>query len=497
MYKVQTGGRRNENELALEQGSIVDPQRSHSPRRRMALMMADAPTEDSDVHSERVGELIAGKYRLETEIGSGGMGVVYKAYREDLHSHVALKLLRPAFGFDPQTVARFLQEARTAAALRSPHVARVQDFGALPTGADGAARPFIVMEYLNGRDLGEVLKVGQLGVGEAVDYIIQACHAIAEAHAQGIVHRDLKPANLFLCEQNEIKVLDFGIAKPGYAPTSRLTRAGLSLGSPHYMSPEQLDNPRQVDGRADIYSFGICLYELLTGSVPFNGETISELVMHIVQGTPMPLDRLRRDVPAGLAQAIERAFARDPSSRFQRVEDFVSALAPFAPPRSRRLIELLAPFQAPTPSDFVRALSSAPPPFETVSIGPRIAVAARQGEQKSSQRMLVKRVAIACALLLLFLFLFVGLKQIIGRPDLAPPVAAAVPVPPKQVTVGAAQAISPLPPAPMVVTAPPARSVEASQPAEPVRVHKADVSARRQPTQPNKTTLNLDNRARQ
>ena len=210
------------------------------PRRRGALLMVPDVLEESEPHSERIGELIANKYRLESEIGSGGMGVVYKAYREDLNAYVALKLLRPAFGFDPQTVARFLQEARTAAALKSPHVARVQDFGTLPVGGGAGARPYIVMEYLHGQDLAEVLKAGPLGWAEAIDYLIQASHAIAEAHAQGIVHRDLKPANLFRNDEGDVKVLDFGIAKPGYAPTSRLTRAGLSLGSPHYMSPSKL-----------------------------------------------------------------------------------------------------------------------------------------------------------------------------------------------------------------------------------------------------------------
>jgi eukaryotic-like serine/threonine-protein kinase len=320
-------------------------------------------TEDSELEvaqSDRIGQVIAGKYLLEREIGSGGMGVVYKAYRQDLQAHVALKLLRPSFMSEPLVAGRFLQEARTAACLKSPHIARVQDFGVLDDDPSGA-RPFIVMEYLTGEDLGEVLKAGELPVGDAVDYIIQACHGIAEAHSLGIVHRDLKPANLFRHDRNSIKVLDFGIAKPGDTPVSRLTKAGLSIGSPHYMSPEQIERPRYVDGRADIYSFGICLYELLTCRVPFNGETYGELASSILRGDAFRLEELRPDLPHGLAELVQRAFAREASERFQKIEELVSALAPYSLPRTRRLVELLSVGPLPTPTDFVMPLPSTPP----------------------------------------------------------------------------------------------------------------------------------------
>ena len=504
-----------------------------APRRPGALLMVPEVVDDREPRSERlerIGDVIADKYRLESEIGSGGMGVVYKAYRGDLDSYVALKLLRPAFGFDPQTVARFLQEARTAAALKSPHVARVLDFGTLPLGG-GGARPYIVMEYLHGQDLGQVLNAGPLGVAEAIDYVIQASHAIAEAHAQGVVHRDLKPANLFRNDEGEIKVLDFGIAKPRYAPPSRLTRAGLSLGSPHYMSPEQVDDPKFVDSRADVYSFGICLYELLTGAVPFDGETFGELVTRIVHGSATPLGELRRDLPIGLAEVVHRAFARDPQARYQRVADFVGALAPYAPPRSRRLIELLAPLQAATPTDFVRAASTVP--FVSVALArrtPSSGLAVHQQERESMASSLRSRRSLAIYLalaliVLLFAGKFWGNAFFASSPQsaalaadarapinavgvLQANVPAPEPISAKAPSLGVAPAEPPPSPSPSPSPPPSPSATPAIAPViAPAAAHSAPVARavnNKRPAPPKtrppelaKATLNLDNRAPQ
>ncbi|HYP99289.1 MAG TPA: serine/threonine-protein kinase [Polyangiaceae bacterium] len=485
--------------------------------------MVSDPSDDVERHSERAGELVAGKYRIESEIGSGGMGVVYKAYREDLHSYVALKLLRTAFGFDPQTIARFLQEARTAAALKSPHVARVQDFGTLALGADRGARPYIVMEYLTGQDLGEVLQQEtlrgeQLSVGEVVDYVIQACHAIAEAHSRGIVHRDLKPANLFRTDEHEIKVLDFGIAKPGYAPTSRLTRAGLSLGSPHYMSPEQVDSPKNVDSRADIYSFGICLYELLSGIVPYNGETFAELVPRIVSGTPIPLQDLRPGLPVGLADAVHRAFARAPQDRYQKVEELVGALAPFAPPRSRRLIELLAPLQAPTPMEFVRAVSTLPPAVAFAERVEPIELVERRPERHAARSKAVPWLVAGIALFALAVLFFMG-SWLMATPhassaaaspsELDRPARAALRGPAEAVPIGTVQpsaetasralvnsTSTPSASAPeraALKPAPIARPAAPSSPSRPKSLKAESVAPRASQS----AALNLDNRGRQ
>jgi eukaryotic-like serine/threonine-protein kinase len=417
-------------------------------------MSTDDPELEA-AQSDRIGQVIAGKYLLEREIGSGGMGVVYKAYRSDLQAHVALKLLRPSFMSDPQVAGRFLQEARTAANLKSPHIARVQDFGVLEDDPSGA-RPFIVMEYLTGEDLGEVLKAGELPVGDAVDYIIQACHGIAEAHSLGIVHRDLKPANLFRHDRNSIKVLDFGIAKPGDAPVSRLTKAGLSIGSPHYMSPEQIERPRYVDGRADIYSFGICLYEILTCRVPFNGETYGELASNILRGDAFRLEQLRPDLPHGLAEIVQRAFAREAGERFQRIEELVSALAPYSLPRTRRLVELLSVGPLPTPTDFVMPLPSTPPVASNLSNSQSAPPPAEQGRKRGKPMVWA-----TLALLLIVLFTTAGILSqgkrstsgvLTPAPGAAPAAAVFAPAQPAlaaEASDPAALAHSPAAPAPL------------------------------------------------
>jgi eukaryotic-like serine/threonine-protein kinase len=278
------------------------------------------------------GELLAGKYQVERVIGQGGMGVVLAAEHLALNQKVAIKLLRKAALEHTDIVGRFMREARAAVRLRSEHVARVLDVGALDDG-----RPFIVMERLEGQDLGDVIDKGpQLPVPVAVDYVMQACEAITEAHMAGIIHRDLKPKNLFLTHAVHgrpiVKVLDFGISKfdPGNSPQEmQLTRTTEVIGSPSYMSPEQLRSSRNVDVRTDIWSLGVILYELLTGRVPFYAETVTELVLVVVTEKEPPVRTLRPDVPEGLEQLIARCLAKKPEDRFQSVVDLVQALEPF------------------------------------------------------------------------------------------------------------------------------------------------------------------------
>ena len=276
------------------------------------------------------GSLLAGKYRVERLLGRGGMGAVYAAQHEVLCRRVAVKVLLtdPA---DGQGLQRFLNEARAAARLDSDHVARVMDFGTLESGL-----PFMVLEYLEGQDLSQALAArGPLPVAEAVDYILQTCEALAKAHAAGIVHRDLKPANLYLARQADgmarIKVLDFGISKVGdqsLKPKS-LTATSAMLGTPYYMSPEQVATPKLVDSRTDIWQLGICLYELLAGSPPFVRETLGELIFAIMNSAMPPLADKRPDVPAGLEQAISRCLERDVSRRFAKITELAESIAPF------------------------------------------------------------------------------------------------------------------------------------------------------------------------
>jgi serine/threonine-protein kinase len=277
------------------------------------------------------GVLLAGKYRVERTIGEGGMGVVLSATNEALRQRVAIKLLRSGALANAKALGRFEREARAAASLRSEHVARVLDVGKLDDG-----RPYMVMEYLEGQDLGDVIDHGaELAVGDAVDYVLQACEAVAEAHASGIIHRDLKPKNLFLTQSVHgrplVKVLDFGISKiEDEAEDMSLTRTTEIIGSPSYMSPEQLRASKQVDVRTDIWALGVILFELLTKSLPFQATTVTELVA-VVLTDPLPdLRVVRPDVPPELAAAVGKCLEKKRDDRFASVADLVRAIAPFA-----------------------------------------------------------------------------------------------------------------------------------------------------------------------
>ncbi len=276
------------------------------------------------------GSVIAGKYRIERVLGEGGMGVVYAAHHELLDQRVALKVLYEDAMRDDEASARFLQEARSAARLQSEHVARVMGIEMLENGV-----PFIVMEYLDGSDLGEELERKRVfPSARVVDYAMQALEAISQAHAQGIIHRDLKPSNLFLATVPDgsqiIKVLDFGISKPTFGGSvSKLTTSRSLLGSPPYMSPEQLRSPRSVDARTDIWSIGVVLYELLTRSIPFAGQEIGELFVAILEREPLGVRASRPDVPPGLEQVIFRCLAKNREERYADVAELARALLPF------------------------------------------------------------------------------------------------------------------------------------------------------------------------
>ncbi|MGC4092807.1 MAG: serine/threonine-protein kinase [Polyangiaceae bacterium] len=250
------------------------------------------------------GEVIAGKYRIERVLGEGGMGVVVEALHVQLDERVAIKFLLPQALGNEEAMARFAREARAAVKIKSEHVARVSDVGVLESGA-----PYMVMELLQGQDLAALVHgSGPLPIGDAVDFLLQASEAIAEAHALGIVHRDLKPANLFMtCRADGspcVKVLDFGISKVTTAGGSGsdlgMTRTHAIMGSPLYMSPEQMASTRNVDARADIWALGTILYELLTGRVPFQADTMPQLCGMILQEAVPPPRNLRPDLPPGL-----------------------------------------------------------------------------------------------------------------------------------------------------------------------------------------------------
>lgn len=320
-----------------------------------------------------IGEVVASKYRVDAVLGQGGMGVVVAATHTELDQKVALKFLLPSGAADPNVASRFLREARASARLKSPHVARTLDTGRLEDG-----RPFIVMEFLEGRDLAAELegRAEPLPVIDAASYVLQACDALAEAHAAGIVHRDLKPANLFLARGHDgrptVKVLDFGISKildGGEGATlSSLTSTGAVLGSPAYMSPEQMRASRGVDARTDIWALGVALYELLTNHVPFPAKSHVEMVVMVTQDAPTPPTAYRADLPPEIERIVLKCLAKDPADRFASVAELANELARFASPRDRVIAERIA--------DIATASSrvTAPPPSPSSPALERIAV---------------------------------------------------------------------------------------------------------------------------
>ncbi len=280
------------------------------------------------------GTSIDGKYVVEAVIAEGGVGVVVRATHVGLGQRVAIKFLKAEALRNRAWVERFDHEARLAAQIQSEHIVRVQDVGRMP-----GAGPYMVMEYLVGRDLGSLLEAGPLPVETAVDYVLQACDAIAEAHVLGIVHRDLKPANLFLAQRPTnapiLKVLDFGISK-------RTPRAGMAMGrqtgeqerfgTPMYMSPEQLDSPAGVDARADIWSLGIVLHELIAGTTPFRAPDLPELFARILGRDPEGLRQVQPDAPVGLEAIILKCLAKRRDQRFRNVAELAQELAPYGGP---------------------------------------------------------------------------------------------------------------------------------------------------------------------
>jgi serine/threonine-protein kinase len=275
------------------------------------------------------GDVLDGKYRVDRVLGEGGMGVVYEAFHLRLRQRVAIKVLRPSILAQPEFVTRFEREARAAATLESPNVAKVLDVDTTDAGLT-----YMVIEYLEGNDLAdELTRRGRLPIQEAVAWVMEACVPIAEAHGQGIIHRDLKPSNLFLAKKGTervLKLLDFGISKVLAESDGKSTSSFGTLGTPHYMSPEHVRNASDVDRRSDIWSLGVILYELLTGTEPFPGDPARVIAAIVTEPVPRPRTK-RDDIPRELEDVIMRALAKDPRDRFHDVRALSIALSPFAP----------------------------------------------------------------------------------------------------------------------------------------------------------------------
>ncbi len=307
------------------------------------------PSKQAEPHTPNVGELVAGKYRVEAQLGSGGMGAVLSARHEQLGQIVALKVLHPTACEDPDAVARFMREARSAASLESEHVVRIFDVGTSEHGS-----PFMVMERLVGFDLAQTLdQHGPLDANLAALCVYQAALGVADAHDNGIIHRDLKPSNLFLVKKRDgaplIKVLDFGISKALDANANvHLTQTRTIVGSPLYMSPEQVRDARRVDARSDVWSLGVILHELLSGRPAFDGDTLPAVCARIVADPPGPI--MRTDVPSELLEVVDRCLQKDPSFRYQSARALIDALRPLL----RDVSEALALLGVPSAQSFPR-----------------------------------------------------------------------------------------------------------------------------------------------
>jgi serine/threonine-protein kinase len=298
------------------------------------------------------GTVLAGKYRIERVIGQGGMGIVAAAMHIQLEQRVALKLMLPHAISSGEAVSRFLREARAAARISSEHVARVFDVGSLETG-----EPYIAMEYLEGQDIAALLATRRrLGAEEAVDYLLQACEALAEAHAVGIVHRDLKPGNLFLVRRIDgqalVKVLDFGISKVSSGAgqsDAPATRTSALMGSPLYMSPEQMGSAKAVDARSDVWALGVVLYEMLCGEAPFNGDTLPQVCAMVMAEAPPPLEARAPGLPRLLYEVVHRCLEKPAAARYQNVAELALALDPIASLRGRQSVQRILHVQGVAP----------------------------------------------------------------------------------------------------------------------------------------------------
>ena len=325
--------------------------------------------------STEPGDVIARKYRVERAIGVGGMGHVFAARHLELDQLVALKVMRPEMLHDEDAMRRFAREGKAAAALHDEHAVRILDVGRIEGGT-----PFIVMEYLEGRDLASILeKGGPLPIGEALEYVIQACSALEEAHGLGIIHRDLKPHNLFVTTGRHgepfVKVLDFGLAKAinnnADITSSAMTGTNVMLGSPFFMSPEQVDSRKDIDHRTDIWSLGATLYHIVTGVPPFVAPNVHLVCARILTEDFPPLARRRADAPRELEAVLRRCMARAPAARFPSMRELAAALSSV-----RALVGLGGPPSAlPStrhvhPDDPTEAMPSGDQPTQRTSFAP-------------------------------------------------------------------------------------------------------------------------------
>ncbi|HEX4338460.1 MAG TPA: serine/threonine-protein kinase [Polyangiaceae bacterium] len=306
------------------------------------------------------GTVLAGRFRVVRCMGVGGMGSVYEIEHELTKHRRALKLLHAAMAQNSHVVERFLREASAAGRVGNQHIVETFDAGKLDSG-----EPYLIMEMLRGQTLSDRIARGPMPIAEVVDLVGQACDGVQAAHEAGIVHRDLKPDNLFVIDVEGrpfVKILDFGISKfdPGKTGGLALTQEGAALGTPYYMSPEQIRGEIKLDARTDIYALGVILYECIAGQRPFEAEALTQLAVLIHVGKPPPLSQLRPDLPPGLADLVGKAMATDPALRVQTARDLRAELERYGAISFKGQARLgPTPSLAPSPAASVAARSLA------------------------------------------------------------------------------------------------------------------------------------------
>jgi len=305
-------------------------------------------------------ETIAGRYVLGERLGYGGMSTVQVAMDRRLERQVAVKLLAEHLADDSQFISRFKREALAAARLVHPNIVQVFDFGF----DEPSGRHYIVMEYIRGRSGAEILREEtRLGVGDSLELVDGACRGLAHAHRMGVIHRDVKPGNILRSDDGAVKLADFGIAKAMAGGTSQITQAGSVLGTAAYLAPEQASGA-EVGPAADLYGLGVVTYQLLSGRLPYDANSLTELALMQQSAHPMRLDDVTSDVPASLASAVQRALAIDPAQRYASAEEMRRALHEgargIAPPESDATAptSMLAPGE---PTSATRAIPSSRP----------------------------------------------------------------------------------------------------------------------------------------
>ena len=445
------------------------------------------------------GAVLDGKYLVGEIIGSGAFGIVYEGKNLELDEKVALKVMRPEVATDKGMVGRFAREAKSAASIKSEYAASVFDVGS----KDGV--PYIVMEYLEGKSLGQVVEEsGPFPARTAVEYALQVCEALAVAHSKGIIHRDIKPENLLLTERSGgmqlVKVLDFGISKAEFTGSIfgselPIVKTMNLMGTPLYMSPEQVRCSDHVDVRSDIWSLGMVLYEILAGNTAFEGTSIPEICAAILETQPKPIEVHRNDLPAGLVEVIAKCLEKDQKARYQNVAELAIALMPFGPKRSRLNVEravsvlqgagqvdptlrvesMFPPsseaFSSPSiprsggvPSLSALASSASDPALPSTAAPPGVETLRPPSSSKSTKIIIGVSAAI---------FAIIGIGILVRKPEApptAPPTSTTITATPPKVDSPAAPTQAPAPPEPAAATATAAETaaVDAHHAAAPV-----------------------------